>query len=54
MTVVSLPLVVVSWPSTEAPRPRKRNEGQAHTGAGSAASDPRSVCVQWLFSECEV
>lgn len=54
MAVVSLSLVVVPWPGTAAPRPRKHSEGQAHVGAGSAAPDPRSVCVWWLFSECEV
>lgn len=53
MAVVSPSSVVVSWPSTEAPRPRKHNEGQAHMGARSAASDPWSACVWWLFSECE-
>lgn len=54
MAVVSLSSVVVPWPGTAAPRPRKHSEGQAHVGAGSAAPDPRSVCVWWLFSECEV
>lgn len=46
--------MVVSWPSTEAPRSRRNNEGQTHLGASSAASHPRSVCVWRVFSECGV
>lgn len=50
VTVVSLCFVVVSWPSTEAWRPGKNNEGSAHMGISSAASDPCSVCTWWVFS----
>lgn len=36
------------------PRPRRNNEGQASVGAHSVVSDPWSVYVWWVFSECGV
>lgn len=37
------------------PSPRRNNEGQANMGAHySVASDPWSVYVWWMFSECGV
>lgn len=34
------------------PETRKNNEGQAHVGANSAASDPQPLCVWRMFPEC--
>lgn len=49
MAVVSLSSVVVPWPGTAAPRPRKHSEGQAHVGAGSAAPIPGACACGGCF-----